>query len=375
MIDKEGFSFEVIGKDKTSAARLGRLITPHGVINTPIFMPVGTLGSVKTLTKEELEASNVEIILGNSYHLYLRPGVDLIKSFGGLHKFMNWDRPILTDSGGFQMFSLAKLKKRNDDGVEFQSHLDGSKHFITPERSMEIQEGIGADIIMAFDEPTPFPCTREEAAKSVELTRDWGQRSRAHHKRRDQALFGIVQGSVFRDLRERSVEDIVGIGFDGYAIGGLSVGESMEKMYEVVEYTAAMLPEDMPRYLMGVGRPIDILRAILLGIDMFDCVMPTRNARNGLMFTSQGKVSIRNSQYREDHGPLDPNCSCYTCRNYSRAYLRHLYTSGEMLSYRLQSIHNIHFYLKLIADIREAIKEGNLKEMLKRPCFEGEPIE
>ncbi len=375
MIDKEGFGFEVTGRDRNSAARLGRLTTPHGVINTPIFMPVGTLGSVKAMTPEELEDSHVEIILGNSYHLYLRPGIGLIESFGGLHKFMNWSHPILTDSGGFQMFSLAKLKKRNDDGVEFQSHLDGGKHFITPERSMEIQEAIGADIIMAFDEPTPFPCTREEAAKSVELTRDWGRRSREHHKRKDQALFGIVQGSVFRDLREQSVADIVNIGFDGYAIGGLSVGESMDKMYEVVGYTAAMLPDNMPRYLMGVGRPIDILQSILLGVDMFDCVMPTRNARNGLMFTSEGRLSVRNSRHREDKGPLDPNCSCYTCRNYSRAYLRHLYMAGEILALRLNSIHNIHFYLEIISDIREAIKEGTLREMLKLRAFADEPVE
>jgi queuine tRNA-ribosyltransferase len=375
--------FKVLHKDKHTNARLGRLKTAHGEITTPVFMPVGTMGAVKTLSPQDLKDNGVEIILGNTYHLYLRPGHNIVKEMGGLHKFIGWDRPILTDSGGFQVFSHSDLRKITEEGVEFQSYIDGSRHFMTPELSIEIQEFLGADIIMTFDEPSPYPSPYEYALKSVKLTTNWAKRCK---KRLGQGagvgsqdknilapcplpiaplLFGIVQGGIYEDLRRKSAGDIIEIGFDGYAIGGLSVGEEKDKMYEVAGYTAPLLPFDSPRYLMGVGTPEDIVRCISMGIDMFDCVMPTRNARNGSLFTSSGKIAIKNAQYIKDENPLDPLCDCYTCKNFSRAYLRHLFVSDEILSLRLNTIHNIHYYMSLIKDIREAIAEDRMSEMVK----------
>lgn len=358
--------FEVLHKDKHSSARLGKLKTYHGEITTPVFMPVGTQASVKTLSPHDLKDNDVEIILGNTYHLYLRPGHGVINGLGGLNKFIGWDRPILTDSGGFQVFSHSDLRKINEDGVEFRSYIDGSKHFMTPELSIEIQESLGADIIMIFDEPVPYPSTYEYTLKSTEMTTKWARRCKERHNKEGQLLFGIVQGGIYEDLRQNSVKNIVGIGFDGYAIGGLSVGEEKEQMYQMTGYTAPLLPSDKPRYLMGVGTPEDIVKCVSMGVDMFDCVMPTRNARNGCLFTSNGKVNIRNAQYIKDENPLDPNCNCYTCKNFSLAYLRHLFVSDEILSLRLNTIHNIHYYMNLMRNIREAIIGDRLFELMNR---------
>ena len=338
--------------------RAGKIETSRGTIHTPIFMPVGTLGTVKAMTPEELKDIGAEIILGNTYHLHLRPSDSLIAKLGGLHRFMNWDRPILTDSGGFQVFSLAKLHKRSEEGVRFQSHLDGSSFWLTPEISMSIQENLGSDIMMVFDECPELPASREKLQESLELTSRWARRCKEARKT-DQALFGIVQGGGELDLRRQSLEQMTEIGFDGYALGGLSVGESKEEMYYVIDHVAHEMPAATPRYLMGVGEPEDLLAGIEAGIDMFDCVMPTRNARNGNLFTSEGKVTIKQAKYREDERPLDPNCNCNTCQHYSRAYLRHLYQCNEILAMRLNTLHNLHFYLQLMRDSRDAILAGS----------------
>ncbi len=319
-------------------------------------MPVGTQATVKALTKEDLLDCGAQIILGNTYHLFLRPGHRVVETLGGLHRFMNWDRPILTDSGGFQVFSLGDLAKIDEEGVTLKSHLDGSTHFISPEVSMEIQQALGADIAMTFDEPTPHPATHEDTLKSLLLSTRWALRCKNSHNSPDQILFGIVQGGMYKDLRSQSAEQILEIGFDGYAVGGLSVGEDKGVMLEILEHTAPLLPAGQARYLMGVGTPQDLLDGVRMGIDMFDCVMPTRNARNGTLFVPWGKLNIRNARHKTDAGPVDPDCSCYTCRYYSRAYLRHLFISNEILAMRLNSIHNIAFYQRWMANIREDIK-------------------
>jgi len=357
------FNFRLIKTAPLSSARLGRITTSHGEIATPVFMPVGTQATVKTLSPEDLVSIGAEIILSNTYHLFLRPGHELIREFGGVQKFMGWKRPVLTDSGGFQVFSLSELRKITEEGVTFQSHIDGgAKHFISPENAIEIQEALGADIIMAFDECIPYPATRDYAHESLERTLRWAKRCAAAKRETGQALFGIVQGGMYPDLRRYSAEAIVDIGFDGYAIGGLSVGETKPMMYEMIEATELSMPEDRPRYLMGVGTPEDLVEGVDRGIDMFDCVMPTRNARNGTFFTSLGKVVIRNAQYERDHHPIDVDCGCYTCRNFTRAYLRHLFNAGEVLALRLGTIHNLFFYLNLMRNIRTSIEQDRYKE-------------
>lgn len=355
--------FKVLKKEAKTSARLGKITVSHGEINTPIFAPVGTAGIVKTLSKEDLTSVGAEMILCNTYHLFLRPGHELIKRMGGLHKFISWDKPILTDSGGFQVFSLGELRKITEEGVIFQSHLDGGqKHFITPETAIEIQEELGADIIMTFDECIPYPSTYDYTKTSMEMTTRWARRCKEAHKKEGQSLFGIVQGGFFQDLRKISANDIVNIGFDGYAIGGLSVGETKPQMYETIDTVMPYLPEDKPRYIMGVGTPEDLIEGVMRGADMFDCVMPTRHARNGSLFTSDGIINIKNAPYTEDPEPLDKNCGCYTCRNYSRAYLRHLFMAKEMSVLRFNTIHNLYYYLNLIKNIREAIKEDRFLE-------------
>lgn len=349
--------YELIKQCKDTGARVGKLHTPHGVIDTPVFMPVGTQATVKTLTPEELKQIGAQIILSNTYHLYLRPGQELIKEHGGLHQFMHWDRPVLTDSGGFQVFSLGPLRKIKEEGVTFKSHIDGSEHFMSPEKAMEIQMALGSDIAMAFDECAPYPCDHDYAKEALERTTRWAKRCKDAHNRPDQALFGIVQGVTYKDLREQSARELVEMDFPGYAIGGLSVGEPKPLMYEVLDYTVPLLPADKPRYLMGVGSPDCLLEGVIRGIDMFDCVLPTRIARNGTATTSYGKVVIRNAEYARDMGPLDPECDCYTCTNYTRAYLRHLYKAQETLVLRLLSIHNLYFLIKLMNNLRKAILE------------------
>jgi queuine tRNA-ribosyltransferase len=362
------FHFEILKKDEATRARLGKVHTAHGVFHTPAFIPVGTQGTVKALTPEELREMGAEIILSNTYHLYLRPGHERIRGLGGLHRFMHWDYPLLTDSGGFQVFSLNALVKISEEGVQFQSHLDGSRHEITPEKAVEIQEALGADIIMCLDECTPYPAGHTETERSMDLTLSWSQRCRDSRRRDDQALFGIVQGGMYPDLRKRCVEALGGMGFDGYAIGGVSVGESKEMMHEVVSQTAPLLPLDQPRYLMGVGTPLDMARAVLQGVDMFDCVLPTRNARNGMLFTRGGRLAIKNARFADDDSPVEPGCSCYTCRHYSRAYLRHLYLAQEILAMRLNTVHNLHFYLDFMGQLRQAIAEERLKDWVKT-CY------
>ncbi|MBU1206117.1 MAG: tRNA guanosine(34) transglycosylase Tgt [Proteobacteria bacterium] len=352
--------FEILKKDNTSRARLGRCQTAHGVLHTPAFIPVGTQATVKAMTPEELRDMGAEIILANTYHLYLRPGHERIRRLGGLHRFMHWEHPLLTDSGGFQVFSLNSLVKVSEEGVEFQSHLDGSRHFITPEKAIAIQSALGADIIMCLDECTPYPASHEEAECSLQRTLNWSRRCRESHRASHQALFGIVQGGMYADLRRRGVETLAEIGFDGYALGGLSVGENKEIMARVIGETAPLLPENLPRYVMGVGMPGDIIQAVREGVDMFDCVLPTRNARNGTLFTRWGKMTIKNARYAEDSSPIEPECPCYTCRNYSRAYLRHLYFAEEILAFRLNTIHNLHFYLAFIREMRQAIAEDRM---------------
>ena len=361
--------YSLLQTDKKSKARIGEIYTDHGVIQTPIFMPVGTQGTVKAITQRVLENEiNAEIILSNTYHLYLRPGTDILERAGGLHKFMNWQRPILTDSGGFQIYSLSELRKIKKDGVEFKSHLDGSMHYFTPKKVIEIQRSIGSDILMPLDECTPYPCEYEYAKKSKELTSNWAVLNKQAFEEtkplygHQQFLFGIVQGSVFKDLRESSAKDLVKLDFDGYSIGGLAVGEPTEEMYDIVDFTTDFLPENKPRYLMGVGRPENILEAISRGVDMFDCVMPTRNARNAYLFTSQGIVSMRNAAYKDDYTSLDPKCDCYTCQNFSRAYLRHLFNAKEILALELATIHNLTFYLNLVREARKRIADGTFIE-------------
>ncbi len=361
--------FKVIKTDRDSAARLGSLTTPHGRIDTPIFMPVGTQGTVKAMTPEELNTVGARIILANTYHLYIRPGHDLVARLGGLHSFMHWDGPILTDSGGFQVFSLGELRKISEEGVKFQSHLDGSYHFISPEEAIAIQETLGADIIMCFDECPPYPAEYDYVRRSAELTSRWAERCKNAKRRPDQALFGIVQGGMFKDLREKSAAELRVLDFDGYALGGLSVGEEREVMYEIIAHCAPLLPHDKPRYVMGIGTPEDLIEGIYAGIDMFDCVMPTRNARNGMLFTETGSINIKNATYAEDRSPIDGECSCYACANYSRAYLRHLYRSGEILASRLNTWHNLHYYLSLMARAREAIAEGRFSQF-RREFYE-----
>ncbi|HAU5020575.1 TPA: tRNA guanosine(34) transglycosylase Tgt [Clostridioides difficile] len=353
--------YELIKTCKQSGARLGRLHTPHGIIETPIFMPVGTQATVKSMTPEELKEIGSQIILSNTYHLYMRPGHELIKRAGGLHNFMNWDKPILTDSGGFQVFSLGPLRKIKEEGVEFRSHLDGSKHFLTPEKAMEIQNALGSDIMMAFDECAPYSADREYVKNSLERTTRWLKRCKDAHNNTDkQALFGIIQGGMYKDLREQSAKEITSIDLPGYAIGGLSVGEPKPLMYDVLEHTTPLMPKDKPRYLMGVGSPDDLVEGVIRGVDMFDCVLPTRIARNGTAMTSQGKVVVRNATYAEDFTPLDPECDCYACKNYSRAYIRHLIKANEILGARLITTHNLHFLLNLMKQIRQAIMEDRL---------------
>lgn len=354
--------FELITTDPRSSARLGKLHTAHGVVETPVFMPVGTQGTVKAMLPETLHQLGAQIILGNTYHLFLRPGHELVRKMGGLHKFMNWSGPILTDSGGFQVFSLGQLRKISEEGVRFQSHLDGSHQMLTAESSIAIQQALGSDIIMVFDECIPYPATREYVIDSTERSMRWAKRSKEAHKRDDgSALFGIVQGGMHADLRQKSAADLVNIGFDGYAIGGLSVGEDAQMMYEVMDYTLPHLPVDRPRYVMGVGTPENLIEGVRRGVDMFDCVMPTRNARNGVLFTSFGKLSIKQARYFDDPRPIDPACDCYVCRHYSRAYLRHVYQSNEILSSMLNTQHNLHYYVGLMRQIRVALAAGTFE--------------
>jgi queuine tRNA-ribosyltransferase len=353
--------YELIKECKQSGARLGRIHTPHGTIDTPIFMPVGTQATVKTMSPEELKEMDAQIILSNTYHLFLRPGHEIVKEAGGLHQFMNWDRAILTDSGGFQVFSLSQLRNITEEGVTFRSHLSGEKLFISPEKAMEIQNALGADIIMAFDECPPYPAERQYVKDSTERTYRWAIRCKEAHSRPDeQALFGIVQGGAYRDLREESARQLVELDLPGYAVGGLSVGEPKDVMYEVLAYTTPLLPKNKPRYLMGVGSPDALIQGAILGIDMFDCVLPTRIARNGTTMTSQGRLVVRNAKYARDFSPLDPACDCYTCRNYSRAYLRHLIKADEIFGLRLTTYHNLYFLLRLMEKVRQAIMEDRL---------------
>lgn len=343
--------------------RLFSFDTAHGPLTGPQFMPVGTQATVKALTPRDLKAAGAQFILGNTYHLYLRPGHKLIERMGGLHEFMKWDGPILTDSGGFQVFSLSAIRKVKEEGVEFSSHLDGSKHFFTPELSMEIQASLGSDVVMAFDECPPFTKDKDTIAKSMDRTLRWAQRCRDYKLKPHQKLFGIVQGGMFPDLRAECLEKLTAMGFDGYAIGGLAIGEPIAMTHEMVRQVAPQLPKDKPRYLMGVGRPQDLIVASAYGIDMFDCVMPSRNARNGQLFTSGGKVNIKNAKYAEDKNPLDAECECYTCQNFTKAYLRHLFVAGEMLSAVLNTIHNISFYLALMARLRDALSQNRFDEV------------
>lgn len=349
------FEFKVDAVCDKTGARAGELITPHGIIKTPVFMPVGTQASVKAMSPDELEKINAQIILCNTYHLYLRPGSELIAEAGGIHDFMNWKRPVLTDSGGFQVFSLAKLNKITDEAVTCRSHIDGSEHIMSPEWSMRVQENLGSDIAMCFDQCGAFPASRDNALEALKRTSLWARRSKISHNKKDQALFGIVQGSFYDDLRLRSAGEIIDLDFDGYGIGGLSVGEPRETMYHVLDILQPVMPEKKPRYLMGVGYPPDIIEGIARGIDMFDCVMPTRNGRNGTLFTSFGRVNIKSKCYERDFTPVDPECGCYLCKNFTRAYLRHLYHAGEILAARLCTWHNLYFTLKLAERAREAI--------------------
>ena len=358
-------TFKLLAQD--GQARAGELHTAHGVVKTPIFMPVGTVGSVKAIAPDDLTAMGAEIILGNTYHLYLRPGDELVARRGGLHKFNAWDGPILTDSGGFQVFSLTDLRKITEEGVQFRSHIDGSKHFFTPENVLTIQRNLNSDIMMVLDECVAYGASREYTAKSLALTTRWAERARRAYPAGagQHLLFGIAQGGFFKDLRRESIDQITSLGFDGYALGGLSVGESKAELTEFVYDSTPLLPASHPRYLMGVGTHFDIINGIAAGLDMFDCVLPTRNARNGTLYTSHGKVNIKRREYAEDDSPLDPACSCYTCRTFSKAYLRHLYTAGELLSFRLNSLHNLTYFLDLVRGAREAIAAGTFASYKK----------
>jgi len=360
-------NFEVITKDTRTRARRGRLHLAHGAVETPVFMPVGTQATVKGMTPEQLKALSVEILLCNSYHLMLRPGHEAVGRLGGLHHFMGWDRPILTDSGGYQVFSLSALRNIGDDGVEFRCHLDGSTHFLSPEGAVDIQKALGSDIMMALDDCLGFPAEHAAAAASMKRSMNWADRCHAHFQKvadDSQALFGIVQGGVFADLRRQSAEHLVQRGFPGYAIGGLAVGEPNEVMYEVISAVEPFLPEDRPRYLMGVGTPADLVEGVALGVDMFDCVMPTRHARNGSLFTSGGHIVIKHARYKEDPGPIDSKCGCPVCQTYSRAYLRHLFMAGEILSSVLNTVHNLYFYLDTMRRIRQFIEFHRYDELL-----------
>ena len=356
-----GLKFEI--DKKVGKSRLGRLITKHGVVNTPAFMPVGTCGTVKAMLPESVAATGAEILLGNTYHLMLRPGADLVEKMGGLHKFMNWDKPILTDSGGFQVMSLSGLRKLKEEGVTFRSHVDGTKYFLSPEESMKIQYKLDSNITMCLDECTPYPSTYEDCAKSMRMSMRWAKRSKDAFIDRDgYGIFGIQQGNVYKDLRAESAEELKKIGFDGYAIGGLAIGEGQEKMFEVLDYAPDMLPEDKPRYLMGVGRPDDIVGAVLRGVDMFDCVMPTRSGRTAQAFTKYGPINVRNARHREDYRPLEEGCDCPLCKNYSRAYIHHLHKCNEILGVMLLTWHNIRYYQRLMQGLRNAIKNDTLNE-------------
>ncbi len=359
----DAVTYELIKEDPRTRARRGRLHTPHGTIETPVFMPVGTAGTVKAMLPEEVKSLGAEIILSNTYHLYLRPGHDIVREAGGLHKFMNWDRPILTDSGGFQVFSLGAMRKISEEGVKFRSHIDGSSHMLTPEKSMEVQNALGSDIMMAFDECAPYPADYSYVKNSLERTTRWLRRCKEAHKDTErQSLFGIMQGGMYKDLRYQSAMEIVELDLPGYAIGGLSVGEPREIMYEVLDYATDYLPKDKPRYVMGVGTPDHLFEGVERGVDMFDCVLPTRLARNGSAMTSHGKVNIKNAKFERDFTPLDHECDCYVCRNYSRAYLRHLFKANEILSSMLLSYHNLHFLVHTMQNIREAIEQDRFKE-------------
>ena len=356
-------TYELIKQCSKTGARAGRLHTPHGSFDTPIFMPVGTQATVKAMSPEELKDMGAGIILSNTYHLYLRPGHDLVAEAGGLHKFMNWDRGILTDSGGFQVFSLGPLRKITEEGVTFRSHIDGSKHFLSPEKAIEIQMALGSDIMMAFDECVPYPADYDYAQKSTERTTRWAQRCKEAHTKTDtQALFGIVQGGMYKDLRTKSAQDLVALDFPGYAVGGLSVGEPKPLMYEMLEHTIPLLPKDKPRYLMGVGTPDCLVEGVQHGVDMFDCVFPTRVARNGTVMTRTGRLVVKNAEYARDFKPLDEKCSCYACRNFSRAYIRHLFKTDEIFGLRLTTIHNLHFLLNFMKEMRGAILEDGFVE-------------
>ena len=357
------FSYQLEIED--DSARCGKIVTRRGSIDTPVFMPVGTAATVKAMTPEVLTSIGAQIILSNTYHLHLRPGEDLIKTLGGLHIFMGWDGPILTDSGGYQVFSLARLMKISDEGVQFASHIDGSRRMLTPQKAIQIQEDLGSDIMMCLDECVAYPSPKDYVETSVARTSLWAMKS-LDAKKTDAALFGIVQGGMFPDLRAKSANDLTALPFDGYSIGGLSVGEGHDTMVQVLDQTVNYLPENKPRYLMGVGTPVDIVEAVARGVDMFDCVLPTRNARNGTLFTRNGKMSLKQAQYRQDPAPPDETCTCYTCRNFSRAYLRHLFVSGEILSSILNTIHNLHFYLELMSDIRHSIREQKFSDLKKK---------
>ncbi len=363
--------FELINESKTLSARAGEISTDHGKIQTPIFMPVGTKATVKTLTNEDLIKAKAQIILGNTYHLYLRPGMEIMEKAGGLHKFMNWNKPILTDSGGYQVYSLAKLREIDDNKITFRSHIDGSLHEFSPEKSIGIQRILGSDIIMSFDECTPYPCNYSYAKESLKRTHEWEKRSKEYFRNSNnlyshsQALFGIIQGSTFEDLRYESVKYLTDLNFDGYAIGGLAVGEPKKAMYELTKKVCDKLPKNSPRYLMGVGKPEDIIESIARGVDMMDCVLPTRNARNGALYSWDGKINIKNAQYKNDFRPIDLNCDCYTCKNHSRAYLNHLYRNKEITGLKLNTMHNIHFFLKLTSKARQSILSDTFSEFYR----------
>ena len=359
--------FSVLATD--GLARRGRLTLAHGVVETPTFMPVGTYGAVKGMRPHQVEETGADVILGNTFHLWLRPGLAVIEAHGGLHRFVGWNKPILTDSGGFQVFSLGDLRKISEEGVSFRSPVDGAKCFLTPEESMRIQRSLNSDIVMAFDECTPYPATKSEAAESMRLSMRWAERSQEAHQGNANALFGIIQGGMYEDLREESIEKLITFDFDGYAIGGLSVGEPKEDMQMIMSFVSPRMPQDKPRYLMGVGTPTDLVKAVVAGVDMFDCVLPTRNARNGWLYTSTGIVKLRNAGYRFDEKPLDKNCSCYTCKNFSRSYLHHLQRIDEMLGAHLNTVHNLHFYQSLMKGLRSAIESDSLDDHINRLDF------
>jgi queuine tRNA-ribosyltransferase len=360
------FRFEILKEETGTRARLGSIHTVHGTVDTPAFMPVATQATVKTLGPDEVEALGFRMIIVNAYHMYLRPGHETIEKLGGLHKFMSWPGAITSDSGGFQVLSLSKTRKIREEGIVFQSHLDGSRHVLTPEKCIGIQEALGVDIMMCLDECPPYPSSLEYMKRSVALTARWARVCSEAKKKRDNALFGIVQGGIYPELRRESVTGLLETGFDGYALGGLGIGEDTEKTYEIAESTLTHIPIDKPRYLMGLGKPEDIMAAVSMGVDLFDCVIPTRNARNGTLFTSHGKLVIKNARYAEDEGPIDENCGCYTCRNFSRAYLRHLYMAKEILVLRLLTLHNLSYYGKLMSDIRESIACNDYPALFNR---------